>query len=49
MGPSKKRRDDAWEVRRRYRGELVDQLKEAKRKQEEAERGAGEKKGGEKK
>jgi len=43
MGPSKKHREDAWDVRRRYRAELAEQAEKVKKKAEEAERKAAEK------
>lgn len=40
MGPSKKRRDDALDIRRQHRAEQVRLAEEAKRRAEEAERNA---------
>lgn len=45
MGPSKKRRDDAADVRRRARAEQARELEEARRRAEQAKRRAEEKKG----
>lgn len=46
MGPSKKRREDAADVRRQYRGHLAEAAEEAAKKAEEAKRKAAEKKKG---
>ena len=43
MGPSKKRREDALDIRRQYRAEMAKQLEEVKRKEAEAKRRAEEK------
>ncbi|MFD0902390.1 hypothetical protein [Actinomadura sediminis] len=48
MGPSKKRREDAWDVRRQQRAQAAKELEEVKRKAEEARRRAEQKKGGKK-
>lgn len=48
MGPSKKRRDDALDLRRQYRAEQARLAEEARRRAEEARRKNQAKKGGKK-
>lgn len=45
MGPSKKRRDDGWDLRRQHRAHLAEAAEKAAEKAKEAKRRAEEKKG----